>query len=339
MKLKNKDEKRRSRQRTKERKSNERAEFREKHKTWNQQEKGLTDYNCRLQSGIEKAKILSLITLLCTIGMSAFCCISVALLNGSIFFNSIVLILYIISVFITHMSYTNYMNRCQFYISLAEQPSLPTGVCVPKYMADRSNQFSMKNTFENMNKDEIFTYCSAKRIVITNDSGSMKWSISFIIFLILFYIYISLGDISNIRTPESFTILILCLTFLILTGFLYTYCKKDVFIIDREEKTITIPPLSRFGKNKVLPYQQVVVAFCSGLTPISSRYQTATCDYISLTAKEDLPFGPKVGFRCDSYTQYRFALLICEYMNVSYLDDMPDIKGFENIIDRIRTKE
>ena len=139
---------------------------------------------------------------------------------------------------------------------------------------------------------------------------------------------------------ELFMMLLFSLTSLIITGFLYTYNKKNVFIIDREEKTISVPPLSRFGRNKVLPYQQVVVAFHPGTISFSRsrRDMIVTHDYISLTAKEDLPFGSKVGFRCDSYTQYRFALFICEYMNVPDLNDMPYIEGFEDIISKIKAK-
>ena len=332
---KNKDEKRRSRQRMKARKRQERAEFREKYKTWNQQEDELTDYNLKLESGVEKAKFLSFISILCTFAMFAFSVFSVALLNSSILLNSILLILYAVSVFITLLLHTNYMNRCQFFISLAERPSVPTRVCIPKYMVDWDNRYTMEDTFENINKDDIFKHCSAKRVVITNNSGSLVWVVPFIMFLIFLYI---LFDMDN--KLELFMTLLFSLTALIITGFLYAYNKKNVFIIDREKKTISVPSLSRFGRNKVLPYQQVVVAFHPGTISFSRSRgcMIVTHDYISLTAKEDLPFGSKVGFRCDSYTQYRFALFICEYMNVPDLNDMPYIEGFEDIISKIKAK-
>lgn len=66
---------------------------------------------------------------------------------------------------------------------------------------------------------------------------------------------------------------------------------------------------------------------------------TAVKDYLSLAAEENLPYGPGLGFRCDSATQYRFAQLIWEYMNAENVDGRPDIRGFEDIVGRIKAKQ
>lgn len=102
---------------------------------------------------------------------------------------------------------------------------------------------------------------------------------------------------------------------------------------------ITIPPVSSFGKSKVVPWQQAVVAFGSGIISGSSRCGTIVKDYLSLTTKENLPYGPSLGFRCDWGTQYRFAKLICKYMNAEDVGNLPDIEGFEDVIARIKVNK
>lgn len=111
-------------------------------------------------------------------------------------------------------------------------------------------------------------------------------------------------------------------------------------MIDRETKTITLPPPTCFGKSRVILWQQAVVAYCPGfVNSIGMRLGIIVRDYLSLTAKEKLPYGPGLGFRCDSATQYRFAQLICEYMNAKDVAGLPDITGFEDVIARIKAEE
>ena len=339
MKPKNRDEKRHRRERTAARKRKERFEYREKYKDQNQREIGLRDYNRQLESGVRKNRILFIIILIWTLGLLVFSGLSVALWPEFVFLNLILWISSVASVVMLGRVFANLLNRCQFFISLAERPSVPSGVRIPPaFRTDRVERICVEDIFEEIDRDNVFTYCSAKRIEITNDPRSLNWLILFISFLFLLYFSLDAND--SIWTPDSYMGLFLCLICLIFSVFLYVYSRKKVFIINREEKTITIPPLSSFGKSKVVPYQQAVVAFCSGVISIrsSGRNGTITPDYLSLTAKEDLPFGPSIGFRCDSGTQYRFALLICKYMNVPNLDDMPDIEGFEDVINRIKAK-
>ena len=137
------------------------------------------------------------------------------------------------------------------------------------------------------------------------------------------------------KSDEAFMAMLIVLGLLSATVFPYLYLKKNIFIIDRENKMITIPSIYRFGKEKILPYDQVVVSFCSGVAP-TNRRGALVDDYISLTGKGDLPFGPSVGFRGDVSTKYRFAWFICEYMNVPDLEVMPEIEGFEDIISKIK---
>lgn len=339
MKQNNKDEKRHRRQRTAARKRKERSEYREKYKIYDRQQDELRYYNNKLESGIKKYKILSCVSFLCIFVFSIIPIFSVTLLPEPVVLNKILLILFIVSVFMAFWFYMNYLNRCYFSVSLAEHPALPVGVCVPKYVVDRESRICVEDIFEELNKKDVFTQCSAKRIVITNDSDS-SWIIVFILSFIP--LYFSFDSSVSIWLSETFLLLLWAILCFVASVFLYVYGKKKTFIIDREEKTITIPPVSRFGKNKVLPYQQVVVAFRSGLINIREKGVSgqgmATGDYLSLTAKEDLPLGPSLGFRCNASTQYRFALFICEYMNVSDLNEMPDIEGFEDIINKIKAE-
>lgn len=87
-----------------------------------------------------------------------------------------------------------------------------------------------------------------------------------------------------------------------------------------------------------MPWQQAVVAFCPGIVSGGTRWGTTVKDNLSLTTKENLPYGPRLGFRCDANTQFRFARLICEYMNAEDLANLPDNEGFEDIVGRIKAK-
>lgn len=81
------------------------------------------------------------------------------------------------------------------------------------------------------------------------------------------------------------------------------------------------------------------MAFCPGIVSGGTRWGTTVKDYLSLTAEENLPYRPSLGFRCDLATQYGFARLICEYMNAEDVAALPDIRGFEDIVGRIKAKQ
>lgn len=336
MSSKNNSEKRCRRGRTAARKRKERLEYREKYGAQNRQEEELTVHNRKLESGIKKAEIWSAITFMWAFCLLVFLILFVALWSESVFLNWLFTVLFIGFVFMEMLVFANFMNRCHFYISLAERPSVPLGMWIPVYFVDWVRHRYLDDVFEKMNKEAVFTHCSAKQIVVTNDTNSGAWLVPGISFFVL--LYFSLGNDRDFWTSDAYAGGLLCLVCFIAAVFLYVYNRKKVFKIDRESKTITIPPVSSLGRNKVVPWQKAVVAFCPGIVSSGKRWGTIVKDYLSLTTKENLTYGPSLGFRCNADTQYRFARLICEYMNVEDVKDLPDIKGFEDIIDKIKAK-
>lgn len=337
----NKNEKRKRQLRIAARKRQERLEYREKYGAKERQYNEEKAFQQKLESDKKKAQIECVIVLILSMGLGTFFLIYPIHVEVGLPFIVISLVLCAGLIFVMPWMYGNYTNRCYFVTQLAEKPILPVGVafpCIPDYYYDISTHKDELCRFEQVKK-EVFTHCSAKRVVITSsDRGSLSWIVSTIVFFVMLY---SFGqDICNDwKSGETLILLSTILCFLSSAVFLYFYEKKNIFIIDRENKMITIPPVYRFGKEKIVPYDQVVVSFRSGTIPIPSRCRSRALgvhDYVSLTAKENLPFGPRVGFRCDVYTQFRFARFICEYMNVADLEDMPEIEGFEDIISKIK---
>lgn len=332
----NKNEKRKRKLRIAARKRKERLEYREKDRNRHQENDEWSNYNLKLQSDKKKAKIWCLITLLLTFGLSFFFFFILYKRSEQLGATLVLLIYILCSVLVSILPwmYARFESRCHHAIQLAECPIYPLGV-LPELIGIRYRDNDKNDFFEDV-KDDIFTCCSAKKIVIMTDPGNL----GHIIFMLLtiFALYI-MGDIiyNDWKSGEALTAFIIILGLLSTTVFFYLYTKKNTFIIDRENKMITIPPIYRFGKEKILPYDQVVVSFCSGTAPgCTSRGGVLVDDYISLTGKDDLPFGPNVGFRGDISTKYRFARFICEYMNVADLEDMPEIEGFEDIISKIK---
>lgn len=337
----NKNEKRKRQLRIAARKRQERLEYREKYGAKERQYNEEKAFQQKLESDKKKAQIECVIVLILSMGLGTFFLIYPIHVEVGLPFIVISLVLCAGLIFVMPWMYGNYTNRCYFVTQLAEKPILPVGVafpCIPDYYYDISTHKDELCRFEQVKK-EVFTHCSAKRVVITSsDRGSLSWIVSTIVFFVMLY---SFGqDICNDwKSGETLILLSTILCFLSSAVFLYFYEKKNIFIIDRENKMITIPPVYRFGKEKIVPYDQVVVSFRSGTIPIPSRCRSRALgvhDYVSLTAKENLPFGPRVGFRCDVYTHFRFARFICEYMNVADLEDMPEIEGFEDIISKIK---
>ena len=333
MKQNNKNEKRKRKLRIAARKRKERLEYREKYSTSSPQNDEWNDYNLKLESNKKKAKIWWLIAFLFTFGLFFF---SIVYIRSEELGTTLYLLIYIlcyVSVPITFWMGTSFQSRCHHAIQLGECPISPMGV-FPKLIGIRYCDKGKNEFFEDV-KDDIFTYCSAKKIVLTNDSGSLGW-IVFMLLSIFFILYLMGASIYNDwKSDEAFMAMLIVLGLLSATVFPYLYLKKNIFIIDRENKMITIPSIYRFGKEKILHYDQVVVSFCSGVAP-TNRRGALVDDYISLTGKGDLPFGPSVGFRGDVSTKYRFAWFICEYMNVPDLEVMPEIEGFEDIISKIK---
>lgn len=337
MNSKNNSEKRCRQKRIAARKRRERSAYREKYKEQNRQGEELSRHNWELESGIKKAEIWFFVTYMWTWGMFVFLVLFVGLWSESVFLNWLFSLLFIGFAFMVMQVFANFMSRCYFYISLGEFPSVPCGIRIPVYFVDWVRHRYLDDVFEEMNKDDVFTHCSAKQIVLTNKgSNNGDWLLPGGAFFVL--LYFSLGSDGDFWTSDMYAGVLLCLVCLIAAVFLYIYNRDKVFIIDRETKMITIPPVSGFGKSTIIPWQQVVVAFCLGIISRDTRRGKIVKDYLSLTTKENLPYGPSLGFRCDANTQYRFARLICEYMNVEDVDDISDIEGFEDIIDRIKAK-
>lgn len=337
----NKNEKRKRQLRIAARKRQDRIKYREKYGAKERQYNEEKAFQQKLESDKKKAQIECVIVLILSMGLGTFFLIYPIHVEVGLPFIVISLVLCAGLIFVMPWMYGNYTNRCYFVTQLAEKPILPVGVafpCIPDYYYDISTHKDELCRFEQVQK-EVFTHCSAKRVVITSsDRGSLSWIVSTIVFFVMLY---SFGqDICNDwKSGETLILLSTILCFLSSAVFLYFYEKKNIFIIDRENKMISIPPVYRFGKEKIVPYDQVVVSFRSGTIPIPSRCRSRALgvhDYVSLTAKENLPFGPRVGFRCDVYTHFRFARFICEYMNVADLEDMPEIEGFEDIISKIK---
>lgn len=335
----NKNEKRKRQLRIAARKRQDRIKYREKYGAKERQYNEEKAFQQKLESDKKKAQIECVIVLILSMGLGTFFLIYPIHVEVGLPFIVISLVLCAGLIFVMPWMYGNYTNRCYFVTQLAEKPILPVGVafpCIPDYYYDISTHKDELCRFEQVKK-EVFTHCSAKRVVITSsDRGSLSWIVSTIVFFVMLY---SFGqDICNDwKSGETLILLSTILCFLSSAVFLYFYEKKNIFIIDRENKMITIPPVYRFGKEKVVPYDQVVVSFRSGTIPFGHLGRLhCVDDYVSLTAKENLPFGPRVGFRCDVYTQFRFARFICEYMNVADLEDMPEIEGFEDIISKIK---
>lgn len=337
----NKNEKRKRQLRIAARKRQDRIKYREKYGAKERQYNEEKAFQQKLESDKKKAQIECVIVLILSMGLGTFFLIYPIHVEVGLPFIVISLVLCAGLIFVMPWMYGNFTNRCYFVTQLAEKPILPVGVafpCIPDYYYDISTHKDELCRFEQIKK-EVFTHCSAKRVVITSsDRGSLSWIVPTIVFFVMLY---SFGqDICNDwKSGETLILLSTILCFLSSAVFLYFYEKKNIFIIDRENRMITIPPVYRFGKEKIVPYDQVVVSFRSGTIPIPSRCRSRALgvhDYVSLTAKENLPFGPRVGFRCDVYTQFRFARFICEYMNVADLEDMPEIEGFEDIISKIK---
>lgn len=337
----NKNEKRKRQLRIAARKRQDRIKYREKYSAKERQYNEEKAFQQKLESDKKKAQIECVIVLILSMGLGTFFLIYPIHVEVGLPFIVISLVLCAGLIFVMPWMYGNYTNRCYFVTQLAEKPILPVGVafpCIPDYYYDISTHKDELCRFEQVQK-EVFTHCSAKRVVITSsDRGSLSWIVSTIVFFVMLY---SFGQeiCNDWKSGETLILLSTILCFLSSAVFLYFYEKKNIFIIDRENKMITIPPVYRFGKEKIVPYDQVVVSFRSGTIPIPSRCRSRALgvhDYVSLTAKENLPFGPRVGFRCDVYTQFRFARFICEYMNVADLEDMPEIEGFEDIISKIK---
>ncbi|WP_277131695.1 MULTISPECIES: hypothetical protein [Bacteroides] len=332
MKQNNKNEKRKRKLRIAARKRKERLEYREKYRTSSPLNDEWSDYNLKLESDKKKAKIWWLIALLFTFGLFLFFIIYIRSEELGTTLYLLIYILCFVSVSILFCMGASFQSRCYHAIQLGECPISPMGV-FPKLVGIRYCDKGKNELFEDV-KDDVFTYCSAKKIVITNNSSGLGWIIYML--LSIFILYLMRDFIYNDwRSYEALIAMLIILGLLSATVFLYLYLKKNTFIIDRENKMITIPSIYRFGEEKILPYDQVVVSFCSGVAP-PNRHGVLVDDYISLTGKEDLPFGLSVGFRGDVSTKYRFAWFICEYMNVSDLEVMPEIEGFEDIISRIK---
>lgn len=335
----NKNEKRKRQLRIAARKRQDRIKYREKYGAKERQYNEEKAFQQKLESDKKKAQIECVIVLILSMGLGTFFLIYPIHVEVGLPFIVISLVLCAGLIFVMPWMYGNYTNRCYFVTQLAEKPILPVGVAfphIPDFELGGDTNRTELCRFEQVKK-EVFTHCSAKRVVITNDQGSIS---SIIVPLIFFFVmlYTFGQDICNDwKSGKTLILLSMILCFLSSAVFLYFYEKKNIFIIDRENKMITIPPVYRFGKEKVVPYDQVVVSFRSGTIPFGHLGRLhCVDDYVSLTAKENLPFGPRVGFRCDVYTQFRFAWFICEYMNVADLEDMPEIEGFEDIISKIK---
>lgn len=331
----NKNEKRKRQLRIAARKRQDRIKYREKYGAKERQYNEEKAFHQKLESDKKKAQIKCVIVSILSVGLGTFFLIYPIHVEVGLPFIVISLVLCAGLIFVIPWMYGNYATRCYFVTQLAEKPILPVGVAFP-HIPDYNLGGGMNRTdrFEQVKK-EVFTHCSAKRVVITNDPGSIT---SIIVPLIFFFamLYTFGKDIYiDWKSGESLILLSMILCPLSSMVFSYFYHKKNMFIIDRENKMITIPPVYRFGKERIVPYDQVVVSFCSGTIP-SGHHAQGVSDYVSLTAKEDLPLGPRVGFRCDVDTQFKFAWFICEYMNVADLEDMPEIEGFEDIISKIK---
>ena len=99
--------------------------------------------------------------------------------------------LYIVLCFSTYNILDGYkfQSRCHHAIQLGECPISPMGV-FPKLIGIRYCDKGKNEFFEDV-KDDIFTYCSAKKIVLTNDSGSLGWIVFYA--SIYFFYTISYG--------------------------------------------------------------------------------------------------------------------------------------------------
>lgn len=179
MKQNNKNEKRKRKLRIAARKRKERLEYREKYSTSSPQNDEWNDYNLKLESNKKKAKIWWLIAFLFTFGLFFF---SIVYIRSEELGTTLYLLIYIlcyVSVPITFWMGTSFQSRCHHAIQLGECPISPMGV-FPKLIGIRYCDKGKNEFFEDV-KDDIFTYCSAKKIVLTNDFGSLGW----IVFMLL----------------------------------------------------------------------------------------------------------------------------------------------------------
>lgn len=287
---------------------------------------------------MRRVGILVLISFVWNVGAFTFLVLFAGLWSESDLLNVVLTITFICSVFMSMRVVAKYMNRCHYYLTPGICPAVPLWVRIPVYFVDWIRRRWVEDVFEGMNKEKVFTHCSAKRIVITNDPKSGEWMVAF--FSALLLLYFSWESEENFWMSDMFSGRLICVVLFILAGFLYVYTRKKTFIIDREAKTITIPPLTCFGKSKAIPWKQAVVAYCPGFIGTAGiKWGTIVHDYLSLTAQENLPYGPSLGFRSDAATQYRFARLIGEYMNAEDVTGLPDIEGFEDIVGRIKAEQ
>lgn len=191
--------------------------------------------------------------------------------SESVFLNRLFSLLFFVSAFMGMLVFANFMSRCHFYLLLSEFPSVPCGIRIPAYFIDRARHRYLEDAFENMNKEDIFTHCSAKQIVLTNKGlNSGAWLIPGISFFVLLSVSFSRGG--GFWTSDAYVEALLCLVCFLAAVFLYICNRKKVFIIDGETSTITIPQVSGLGKSKIVPWQQAVVAFCPVIVSGGTRW-------------------------------------------------------------------
>lgn len=95
-----------------------------------------------------------------------------SLWSESVFLNRLFSLLFLVSAFMGMLVFANIMSRCHFYLLLSEFPSVPCGIRIPAYFIDRARHRYLDDVFENINKEDVFTDCSTKQIVLTGNSSN-----------------------------------------------------------------------------------------------------------------------------------------------------------------------
>lgn len=199
MNSKNNSEKRSRQKRMAARKRRERSAYCAKYMEQNGQENELTEHNRKLESGMKNAEMWFGITFIWAWVMFVFLILFVGLWSESAFLNWLFTLLFIGSAFIGMLVFAKFMSRCHFYLSLADFPSVPGEIQIPIYFVDMVRHRYLEGAFEKMNKADVFTHCSSKRIVLTNNSSnSGAWFFMGIAFFVLLFISLdSDGDFGH----------------------------------------------------------------------------------------------------------------------------------------------
>lgn len=170
--------------------------------------------------------------------MFVFLVLFAGLWSESVFLNWLFSLLFIVSAFIGMLVFANFMSRCHFYLLLAEFPSMPCGIRIPVYFVNQAGHRYQDDVFENMNKEEVFIHCSAKRIVLTNKGlNSGAWLIPGISFFVL--LSVSFSGEGNFWTSDTCVGAPLCLVcFLAAVFCIFTTEKKYLSSTGRVRRSL-----------------------------------------------------------------------------------------------------